>query len=236
MNLKRTTTKRTRTQRGFSLVEVAISVAVLAVAAGGIMGLSAQVARQRLDTSERMRAADLADAMLAELQTAGYGSNAVIYADLVAPNTNDRLGFNDLDDYHRWTASPPIERDGSPADGGTGLTRSVEVTWAGATSGLEVTAPTGVKVVTVRVERSGRTLAVRRFTRSETGGALFAEAWPGDPVASRELGTTDPGTTDDTYIDIDILRNPLDSTDLVFDTKLGILDLEAEVDTGLIVK
>lgn len=230
------TSNRSKSARGFSLVEVAISVAVLAVAAGGIMGLSAQVARQRLDTSERMRAADLADAMAAELQSADYGSNAVIYADLVAPAGADRLGFNDLDDYHLWTASPPIERDGTPAAGGDALTRSVEVTWAGATSGLEVAAPTGVKVVTIRIERAGRPLAVRRFTRSATGGALFALAWPGEPVSPRELGTTDPGTTDDGYIDIDILRQPIDEADLMYDSKVGVLDLEAEVDTGLIVK
>ncbi|MEM9066208.1 MAG: prepilin-type N-terminal cleavage/methylation domain-containing protein [Planctomycetota bacterium] len=215
-----------RKHRAFTLLEVAISVAIISLGVAATMSVVSLVAAQRQDATDRAIATGLADAMVSELQSVDWGSEGVIYSIPTDSAPADRTGFDDLDDYHYWIGSPPIERDGTAIPEAAGMQRLVLVTWADTQSGLNSSAPTGVKVVIVVVHRNGTIAATRKFARSNTGASLFAESWPGDLVASRTLGVGDPGNTGDgggtTFRST--LEAGVDTSDARADTKLSIYD------------
>jgi hypothetical protein len=131
----------------------------------------------------------------------GYGSFGRA-AEESAPG--DRSGFDDVDDYHGWTASPPEYKDGTPLVWATGWSRSVEITWSQTRSAMDVVgAETGEKRISVTVARNGVPAVVLQAARTvgrparevlagETlPGAWFDEAYfPAEVLA--ELGVTVP--------------------------------------------
>jgi hypothetical protein len=87
----------------------------------------------------------------------GYGP---ILAPEGAEASGTRAGFDDVDDFHNWNASPPQHRDGTPLVNATGWRRQVRVeyVWAEATN-LTTVADRGVKRITVTVFKDGVQLA-----------------------------------------------------------------------------
>ncbi len=118
-------------RRGVTLVEVAVStvlVGVVLVASLKTVGSALQTARSG---QESANAQVLAELLLAEIMTRPYeereGSSVFgIEADETSSPTN-REAFDDLDDYHGWSRSPPQAENGANLPGFEGWSRSVEV-------------------------------------------------------------------------------------------------------------
>lgn len=118
----------------YSLVEVLVASSlsgVLLVAALSTMGGAAQTWLAVSDTSD---AQSLAHGMLAEVLARHYADpdtaddpNLRAFGPESDETGATRGGFDDIDDYDDWTASPPQTRDGQPIDAYKGWSRSVVV-------------------------------------------------------------------------------------------------------------
>ena len=159
-------------RRSLSLVEAVLSITIVGitlVAALNTVGASGLAQRA---TGDRSRARLLAQQLMSEIMRQAYqdpeggtglGNDA---GELASPRSN----FDDVDDYHRWSASPPEDVDGSPIPEATGWERSVTVSYANpldlkATVLLDL----GVKRITVQVTRNKAVVA--SLTAVRTGGA-----------------------------------------------------------------
>jgi hypothetical protein len=71
-----------------------------------------------------------------------------------------RAGYNDVDDYHGWSASPPQHANGTPMTEYEGWRRSVQIAWVDpAAPDTVITDDRGAKRIVVIVERQGRIVA-----------------------------------------------------------------------------
>lgn len=165
-------------RRGFSLVEAVISVilvSVLLVASVNTVGASR--AGQSV-TSNRSWGSTLAQALMSEILQQSYadpvsGEVRTIFSfgpgadKLPLPQFGAELGeadgtrqaFDDVDDYHGWSASPPQAKNGTVISGLDGWRRTVSVTLANPVSLMPVTKDSGAKVVTVSVTHNDNTVA-----------------------------------------------------------------------------
>ena len=145
--------------RGFSLIEVVISVLVL----GGVMAavlntVGATATIRRLDT-DRVRGHALAMDLLDEIVARDYaepgGAGGALGPEAGETGTGDRSAFDDVDDYDGWVGSPPSMPNGTVLPGLSGWSRSVKVVWASASdASIDAGSDTGLKRITVIV-RSG---------------------------------------------------------------------------------
>lgn len=95
---------------GLTLVESLVSVTITAIAGvalfsaiGASLGASYSALNQNVGTG-------LADQMLEELAAVRFPRSS----DTRPVSTASRKDFDDLDDYHNWSASPPVNKKGYP--------------------------------------------------------------------------------------------------------------------------
>ncbi|OYW18935.1 MAG: hypothetical protein B7Z55_09750 [Planctomycetales bacterium 12-60-4] len=82
--------------------------------------------------------------------------------------TGPRTLYDDVDDYHGWSRSPPQSRNGTPMSDLTGWQRSVAVEFVNPSNpGSVALLDQGIKRVTVTVRRNGVTLATSVALRSD---------------------------------------------------------------------
>jgi len=80
----------------------------------------------------------------------------------------DRADWDDVDDYHLWSASPPQDRSGTPLPNLTDWQRDVVVEWVDPSNpSVTVGSDQGVKRITVTVRRNGQIVAQDFALRSE---------------------------------------------------------------------
>jgi type II secretory pathway pseudopilin PulG len=147
--------------RALTLIEATVSVlvvGVMLVAALNTVGLT-RTSESRL--VERAHALRLAQDLMAEILLQAYadpiGGLGSFGPGSSEAATGNRSLFNDVDDYHGWSATPPQQRDGTPLTEYTGFTRRVSVDWFNpANLSLKVASESGVKRITVTVEQAGR--------------------------------------------------------------------------------
>ena len=159
-----------RRRAGFSLLETVLSsllVGVLLVAAMRSVGASA-FAQYR--AAEQVTAQFLADGLLAEILAKDYREpgTTVGFGLETGESSSSKANYDDVDDYHNWSESPPQFADGSPMPGLDGWKRKVSVLWVVASDPTQQAfSDTGAKRVTVTVEHNGRTVAARTALRTE---------------------------------------------------------------------
>ena len=86
--------------------------------------------------------------------------------------TSNRADFDDVDDYHDWSQSPPQRRDGTVIPDLNGWGRSVAVQWVNPTNlSQTLGSDQGAKRMTVTVTHNGRPVA--------SVFAFRTSAWPG---------------------------------------------------------
>jgi len=154
-----------RPGRGFSLIEAVLSVVIvggLLVAAMNTLGAGTTA---EYTTAERSRALLLAEDLMSEILQQAYEEPSLPPGSFGRGSdesaTGDRSGFDDVDDYHGWSASPPERRDGTPIAWASGFTRTVEVHRVDASDlNLVSGSDTGVKRIRVTVTRGGKELLV----------------------------------------------------------------------------
>jgi len=169
--------KRVKQLRGglaFTLVEVMISVIIVGVmfaAALNTVG-SARVGEYKIGA--RNRGLLLAQDLLAEILQQAYDDpdDPVVFGTESGEGTSNRTDFDDVDDYHGWSKSPPQGRGGTVIPNLDGWERSVAVVWVNpADLSQTVGSNQGAKRMTVTVTHNGLPVA-----------SMFAfrtSAWPG---------------------------------------------------------
>jgi type II secretory pathway pseudopilin PulG len=98
--------------------------------------------------------------------------------------TGDRSMYDDVDDYHGWSASPPQYREGTVIDGTENWTREVEVSWVQPDDlGTDTGNDQGMKRIEVRALYDGAEIVHLQALRSsawqgantEQGGELVED-------------------------------------------------------------
>ncbi|MCH7839761.1 MAG: hypothetical protein IID38_05945, partial [Planctomycetes bacterium] len=159
---------------GFTLVEAAIStvlVSGLLVASLNTLG-AAKLGQQ--NNAERGRAYLLAQELMSEIMRQDYADpedvgridlrDASLTTSSLGRDSGEsggsRADYDDVDDYHGWSANPPENRDGSEIPNLTGWTRIVTVERRRLVDPTLLTATEeGLKHITVQVERDGVLIA-----------------------------------------------------------------------------
>lgn len=176
--------RRRARKRGVSLVEVTISMVIVSMSSMGVLQMMTVAAQTRALASDRVRGLHLAADLLSEIQAQHWADpvggieSFGVHGDEYDGKT--RLNYNDIDDYHGWTQSPPLEPDGTEIPGYTGWSRTVSVEYATLSGTQVVTSGTFErgKLITVTVERGGRHIAEVSAYRSVDYDLVAGNALP----------------------------------------------------------
>ncbi|MHB8424993.1 MAG: prepilin-type N-terminal cleavage/methylation domain-containing protein [Gammaproteobacteria bacterium] len=138
---------------GFTLVELVVSIAVIAIAAGGILLGIAYTTRHSADPVMEQQSINIAEAYLDEIEAQSY---------FALPNPAGRQNYNDICDYN-GLSQPPTDQTGAAVPGVTNYHVVVSVTpcptsatstpYAPATISVSVTPPAG-PAITISVLRA----------------------------------------------------------------------------------
>lgn len=156
---------------GFTLVESVFAMVILSTMYIAVLGTIGGTKRSRYQLHESIRGQMLAETMLAEIIQRDYKDANEFFPSIGLEfdelSLTDRRGYDDVDDYHGHSKSPPELEDGSPRTGLPNWRRAVTVEWV---DGTTPTAPmgydTGLKRVTVSVYQGDRLVARRYMLRS----------------------------------------------------------------------
>jgi Tfp pilus assembly protein PilV len=154
-----------------TLVEVMMAsclVAILLVAALNVVG---GVSRTYAVTDEKAKASLLAADLMNEILRAPYEdpNGSPVFGLETGEGSTSRSAFDDVDDYHNWSETPPAARNGTAYTGLTGWSRAVQVAWAEVLDPMTTAATeSGLKRVQVTVTSPrGVTLTLKALhTRS----------------------------------------------------------------------
>ncbi len=154
--------KRLSRRRAFTIVEAVIStiiVAIMFVAALNTVGASRRIQQQTVVAVEGRQ---LAESLLAEVLRQSYEdpNGSPVFGLEAGEAAATRADFDDVDDYHGWSAAPPVAKDGTPLANVSGWTRTVAVVWIHPHDPAVVKASeTRAKRITVTASYNNATLA-----------------------------------------------------------------------------
>lgn len=168
-----------RRRRGFTLIEAVVATIIVATMfVASMTALGVARAGETLATNQT-RGLALAQDLMSEILQRRFeeSAGATIGLDGNDTGTTRKARFDDVDDYHNLSETPPVRDDGAAIAGGTGWARSVQVQWVSPTApDTAAAANSGAKRVTVTVTYAGRVTA--------TLTAVRAKAWQ-DPTTLR---------------------------------------------------
>jgi len=159
--------------KAFTMVEAAVSIlvvgAMLVAALTTVSG--ARLAAQ--SNAEACRGYALAQELMSEIlrqhyqepdRTPRFGTEGM------QEEGSSRRYYDDVDDYHQWSASPPQDKDGGTLSGFDGWRRTVTVPWVLPTDGNAYSSvETDAKKITVTVSHNGRLIASVVAVRTSAG-------------------------------------------------------------------
>lgn len=140
---------------GFGMTEVVVSTAIVGVMIVAALEAAGMVARTQRLNADRLTGPGLARDLLAEIMSLPYvdpqtGSPAIGVDS--GESAASRSTFDDVDDYHNWTASNALARSGQARAGYTGWSLAVTVAWANlADATPSLPSDTNLKRITVTV-------------------------------------------------------------------------------------
>jgi len=164
-------------RRAFSLLEVVVSTFIVGILLVVAMQTAGSVASGQLRSAEQGRARLLAAELMGEIFRRAY--QEPVDTPLFGPEPGEsasgtRTDFDDVDDYHGWSASPPVDKQGNELDGLAAWQRSVTVEFVGPENlGTVAGEDLGVKRVTVSVSRNG--------TAAASLTAVMTDSWQPPP-------------------------------------------------------
>ena len=156
---------------GFSYIEVIISAVIISVLLVAGLRLFATLGRSQAAANDMEIAAHLAVELIEEIAERNYAdrSNTNIFGPSPAEVGPDRTLYDDVDDYHNWSANPPLDHFGQPYTQYADFTRSVEVQYIKANDfSLTSAVDEGFKKVVVTVSRQGRELTKQTYVVADT--------------------------------------------------------------------
>ena len=142
-------------------------VGILLVAS---MNCVATLIRGRLVVADSGIAAQLLHQLMSEIIEQDYYEpvDPPVFGRESSESGGNRTNWDDVDDYHLWTASPPQDRNGSPLPNLADWRRDVVVEWVDPSDpSVVVGSDQGVKRVTVTIRHNGAIVAQEFAVRSE---------------------------------------------------------------------
>ncbi len=154
---------------GLSVIEVVISTLLVGLVLVGSMRCLGGALRGQSSTSDSARALLLAQQLSAEIINEAYQDEGTpVFGPETGEVTGDRSLFDDVDDYHLWTAAPPEGRDGTALPNLPGWQRDVTVEYVNpANPGTPEVSDLGVKRITVSIRLNGNLLVQQVVLRSD---------------------------------------------------------------------
>ncbi len=159
-----------RPRAGFSLIEALVSVVVVGVMLAVALSTVGASRTTQHRGAGRTRGHLLAQGLMSEIMQQAYQDPQLATLSLGRDGSEsgaNRAGFDDVDDYDGWSASPPQQRDGTPMSDLAGWRHEVEVAWVSPLdTNLKSASETGAKRVTVTVSLGGVPMAVLDAVRT----------------------------------------------------------------------
>ncbi len=117
--------------KGFTLVEAVLSLVIVSVMLVAVLSTVGASRLSQYRTSQYSRGQLLAEALMAEILPQDYldPNDTPVFGTESGESTSTRADFDDVDDYHGWSSSPPVAKDGTELAGLSGWQRSVTVQW-----------------------------------------------------------------------------------------------------------
>jgi type II secretory pathway pseudopilin PulG len=148
-------------RRAFSQVEVIMSTLLVGVVFVTALSSVAQSRRSQVVESDSARATAIAQDLMGEITRLSFRDPA---DDATSLGTNSsestRINYDDVDDYHGLSESPPKYRNGTNIPGTTGWTQTVSVTHMNSSSLTSTSSnETGAKRIVVTISRGTSILA-----------------------------------------------------------------------------
>lgn len=144
--------------RAMTMVEVIISMVLLSMLLAGVLSAVELSARTQHSTAVIITGRTLAADLLEEICDAAYADpvNANEFGPGADEDASDRSTFDDVDDYHNWSESPPAAADGALVTGASAWTRNVSVRWVDPLDPqTSAFGESGAKLITVEAVRAG---------------------------------------------------------------------------------
>jgi len=117
---------------GFTLAESVVALLIVSIMLAAALNMVGSAARGRQVHVAQSRGPALAGHLMSEVLHARYAEpdGGSGWGPDVGESGASRRDFDDVDDYHNWTASPPEMKNGTVVDGYDGWTRRVRVSYA----------------------------------------------------------------------------------------------------------
>lgn len=168
---------RYQTRRGISLAETVVSTLLIGFVLVSTLAIVAPLTRSNTVHANKLVAANLARELSDEIATKPFIDDSPDTQDAIGFDDGDstlmRTSFDDIDDYDKWSSSPPKHSLGGIYTTMTGWTREVSIDHVDiAEPSKDSPTYTGLKRVTVTVSKDGIILATDITLHSQTADTL----------------------------------------------------------------
>jgi MSHA pilin protein MshD len=158
---------------GFTIIEAAVSIAIVGILMTTSLTSMGQIAKARKTQAERRAAYELGQQLMIEIMSQYFQDPGA--SPVFGPEPGEtRATFDDVDDYNGLIESPPTQQNGTAIpDVATGWQRSVAVSYVDPSNPSNVVSSSTLKSVTVTVTApTGKQYALTAF-RSQYGTYEF---------------------------------------------------------------
>jgi len=153
----------------FTMVEVVISLAIVSMLFISAMAAVGKSRQFQILAGRRAQANDLADALLNEILSVDYQEpvSTPAFGREAGESDTVRTAWDDVDDYHGWSASPPQSKTGAALTAYNGWTRACAVDFVNPDNPTVTVSPSqGVKRIVVTVSYGGVAVVTRSAIRT----------------------------------------------------------------------
>ncbi|MEM9346545.1 MAG: hypothetical protein AAGB26_08000 [Planctomycetota bacterium] len=145
---------------GITLVETVLSLAILGGAFVAALNTIASARGAQALMTQRQLGLILAEDLMAEVLSYDAYQEGLRFGPEVSEATGNRSGFDAVDDFNGWTASPPVDADGLAIAGADGYTRTVEISYVQLDDvGVASFTDQGILRITVTVQFGQKTVS-----------------------------------------------------------------------------
>jgi MSHA pilin protein MshD len=122
-----TLARLTRDQRGITLIDLIITIIIIAIAVPPMVGVFITNTRNSTFGVTMARANHLASNLLEEIRSKRWDENTGAASATLGPDSETRATYDDVDDFHGLNETPPKDSLGTTMSGSTGFRQQVSV-------------------------------------------------------------------------------------------------------------